>query len=534
MNSRTDEIFRILSGSRTPQDGKAKPDSGAKRSRQEEIADILSFPAVSHRSSGNAVGAALRGGPQKASPYGETGIPTAPEAKPLSQGGGGFSGGGSGRAGRAADDSAFSGMSGSFAKPESRNSQGGSPVAENDFSSTRGSFAKSEGQTELDRLKPVLEEAKRLQAERDRYISGAMRDPAKSYSAQTRLDHLLEKNGYGSIEELDNAVADYSLAATGKMSLGQTLNRTVFSDDWWKKVLSGGAEQWAGSQLNAAGTTAGNIESIGKESAGMVYENELRARNDWATTLEEAKTGVIQMDAEGIKEIENIIAYYDDQLLPSLRSGVQAYETLAEDSAAAADEITAKGMQNTEKAKEGLGWGGKLAVDLLTQGTMMALDKATGASSISLFTRGFGSGAQEARQAGASAQEQIAYGAAVGTVEALTEKLFDGLAGIYGKGAADKLVEDSIARMAKSREALIKSRCSDLRQKFSLARKKSAGILCVFQAFLTKTCGNLCREDGRGDLFRGSLGLDRQHCVCWPAASTREARKSCPMQSTRC
>ena len=329
-------------------------------------------------------------------------------------------------------------------------------------------------------------------------------------------------------------MADYSLAATGKMSLGQTLNRTVFSDDWWKKVLSGGAEQWAGSQLNAAGTTAGNIESIGKESAGMVYENELRARNDWATTLEEAKTGVIQMDAEGIKEIKNIIAYYDNQLLPSLRSGVQAYETLAEDSAAAADEITAKGMQNTEKAREGLGWGGKLAVDMLTQGTMMALDKATGASSISLFTRGFGSGAQEARQAGASAQEQIAYGAAVGTVEALTEKLFDGLAGIYGKGAADKLVEDTIAKLAKSREALIKSRCSDLRQKFSLARKKSAGILCVFQAFLTKTCGNLCREDGRGDLFRGSLGLDRQHCVCWPAASTREARKSCPMQSTRC
>ena len=93
MNS--NEIFRILSGSRTPQDGKAKPDSVAKRSRQEEIADILSFPAVSCRSSGNAVGAALRGGPQKASPYGETGIPAAPEAKPLSQGGGGFSGGGS-------------------------------------------------------------------------------------------------------------------------------------------------------------------------------------------------------------------------------------------------------------------------------------------------------------------------------------------------------------------------------------------------------------------------------------------------------
>lgn len=196
---------------------------------------------------------------------------------------------------------------------------------------------------------------------------------------------------------------------------------------------------------------AGNVESIGKESAGMVYENELRARNDWATTLEEAKTGVIKMDAEGIAEIEKILDYYDNTLLPSLRSGVQAYETLAEDSAAAADEITEKGQQNTEKAKEGLGWGGKLAVDVLTQGTMMALDKATGAPSISMFTRGFGSGAQEARQAGATAQEQIGYGAAVGTVEALTEKLFDGLAGIYGKGAADELVDATIAKLAKSR-----------------------------------------------------------------------------------
>ena len=54
------------------------------------------------------------------------------------------------------------------------------------------------------------------------------------------------------------------------------------------------------------------------------------------------------------------------------------------------------------------------------------------------------------------------------------------------------------------REALIQSTCSDLRQKFSLARKKSAGILCVFQTFLTKISGDLYREDGCGDLFRDS------------------------------
>ena len=215
-------------------------------------------------------------------------------------------------------------------------------------------ITQSQAQAELDRLKPVLEEAKQYENEMGRYRSGAGQDESLYISALTKRDSLLKKYGYSSVDELNKAVMDYTLASGNDLSFMQKLDRagytmeeglknTVLSGDWWKKVLSGGAEQWAGSQLNAAGTTAGNIESIGKEGAGMVYENELRARNDWATTLEEAKSGVIQMDAEGIKEIENIIAYYDNTLLPSLRSGVQAYETLAEDSAQAADEITVSG-----------------------------------------------------------------------------------------------------------------------------------------------------------------------------------------------
>ena len=57
------------------------------------------------------------------------------------------------------------------------------------------------------------------------------------------------------------------------------------------------------------------------------------------------------------------------------------------------------------------------------------------------------------------------------------------------------------------KEALIKSTRADLRRKFSLARKKSAEILCVFQAFLTKFSGDFRCEDARGDLFRGSQGI---------------------------
>ena len=60
-------------------------------------------------------GAVLGGGPQNGSPTGAT--------EPMGYGGGGFSGGGGGRDGRTADNSGFSGTSGSFAQPESQTVQ---------------------------------------------------------------------------------------------------------------------------------------------------------------------------------------------------------------------------------------------------------------------------------------------------------------------------------------------------------------------------------------------------------------------------
>ena len=187
--------------------------------------------------------------------------------------------------------SAPSTSSGAYAPPspqgEGRSAEQGTQA----LTAAKAQMTQSEAQAELDRLKPVLEEAKQYENKMGRYVSGAGRDPALYHSALTRRDSLLKKYGYSSVDELNKAVMDYTLASGNKLSLMQKLDRagsameeglknTVFSGDWWKNVILGGAEQWAGSQLNAAGTTAGNIESIGKEGAGMVYENELRARND--------------------------------------------------------------------------------------------------------------------------------------------------------------------------------------------------------------------------------------------------------------
>ncbi|MBR2928199.1 MAG: hypothetical protein IKC24_03470, partial [Oscillospiraceae bacterium] len=97
----------------------------------------------------------------------------------------------------------------------------------------------------------------------------------------------------------------------------------------------------------------------------------------------------------------------------------------------------------------------KLLFDAGIAGTQMASDVALGtltggSATIPLAIRSFGGGAQQARQAGATENQQIAYGTASALKEALTEKMFDGLAGVYGKGTADDFVDALARSFAKS------------------------------------------------------------------------------------
>lgn len=117
-----------------------------------------------------------------------------------------------------------------------------------------------------------------------------------------------------------------------------------------------------------------------------------------------------------------------------------------------ADSLARRGQANTERAKEGLGAVGRIGVDLASQGVQMAGDRLVGGpfSLAAMGARTFGSGAQEARQEGANLQQAAAYGAASAAVETLTEKMADGLAGIYGKGAADDVIRRAINKMTTS------------------------------------------------------------------------------------
>jgi len=137
-------------------------------------------------------------------------------------------------------------------------------------------------------------------------------------------------------------------------------------------------------------------------------------------------------------------------------SGVQGTQSGAAKAAAGlADELQQSAGKDIEAARRGAGAVGGLLVDAGVAGAQMLTDAAAnviapGMGLASMGYRAFGSGTQEARQAGASIGQQLGYGSAVAAVEMATEKLADGLAGIYGKGQADDIVRSAIDRMTAS------------------------------------------------------------------------------------
>lgn len=117
--------------------------------------------------------------------------------------------------------------------------------------------------------------------------------------------------------------------------------------------------------------------------------------------------------------------------------------------------LTAEAQAEENLANYGKGPVGKfvntLGVNATQMGGDLLLATATGGYPlIPLAVRAGGSAALESRDSGASLLRRAAYSVGTGGVEALTEKLSDGLAGIYGAGAADEIVEDVVAKLSKS------------------------------------------------------------------------------------
>lgn len=121
----------------------------------------------------------------------------------------------------------------------------------------------------------------------------------------------------------------------------------------------------------------------------------------------------------------------------------------------AAKKIDDSAVADINRAKTGLSKFGQAGVDIATNVIQMGFDAGVGAltgggSLASMFVRSAGGAMQKARDEGANTTQQTGFGLTSGLIEVVTEKLADGVAKIYGGGAADDVAEKLVRRFAKT------------------------------------------------------------------------------------
>lgn len=214
------------------------------------------------------------------------------------------------------------------------------------------------------------------------------------------------------------------------------------------RTVGGGAKQYGSSHLNTIGMVS---DALGGTAMSSVYESNIGMLDEEIAALERQAADTTLTEAERQEARDALgIAYgqrgiYEGAIRSGEATGKEVYKI--------ADAVAQSGAEDVERAKQGLGVLGQLGVDLGVQGTQMVLDRALGGDALSLLalgTRSFGGSAQEARQEGATREQAAFYGLGNAAVEVVAERIFDGLAGLYGKGGADEIVERLISRISKN------------------------------------------------------------------------------------
>lgn len=306
-----------------------------------------------------------------------------------------------------------------------------------------------------------------LESIRNKYLPGTSTSASASTNAQSATSQTNVSGGdalLGDIRRRYGVSNNEFVAGTAKSEVVVDPKKAEPKEEptFFERIgnmISGASKNYASGATDAAGVTA-DLLSAGTSKNFDVRMNEQmsiyqRNLDNLMADLAAAKT-----DAERNK-IEKQIQRTRDTIA---RLGA-AENGFAADTAAAAntlhktaDSLSESANEDITKAKEGLGFGGQLAVDLGVAGSQLAGDVLIGAATgggalIPMAIRSFGGSAQEARQNGANLGQQVAYGAGSAALSVGIEKLFNvakPLAKVFGKGIADDVVTKLSGRLAET------------------------------------------------------------------------------------
>lgn len=239
------------------------------------------------------------------------------------------------------------------------------------------------------------------------------------------------------------------------------------------KVISGAAKSAGSAYANLGGVLAegaGKLNTrIANQNAGDSLQSDHDAVKRYEKMLRDVKwANGKAMTAADVKQVQGYLASAKRRIAAHegyTKAVERSDKAVADKAYQKADRLSQSSAADVAQAKEGLGPVGQFAVDLGVQGVQMAGDVAASAvipgAGLALMTaRSAGSGAQQARQSGASYDQQLAYGLGSGALSLATEKISN-VAGpfkkAFGAGLADKAAGKLIAKFGESTAAQIMS-----------------------------------------------------------------------------
>lgn len=218
------------------------------------------------------------------------------------------------------------------------------------------------------------------------------------------------------------------------------------------KILTGAGKSAAGSYASALGTT----QAV---TGGVARKNYLtRDMEQWQKELETYRYQAKNADDPEEQKYFLRQAGETASRIEAAKENLKETETAGQAMQQTAKRLSEDAGRDIAQAKEGLGTVGSLLVDAGVAGTQMLGDAALGAVTgggtvLPLFLRSAGGAAQEAREAGATLGQQVAYGLGSGGVSAAAKRLLNvasPLKKIYGEGLFDRAVTKAAGKLGQS------------------------------------------------------------------------------------
>lgn len=232
------------------------------------------------------------------------------------------------------------------------------------------------------------------------------------------------------------------------------------------KVISGAAKSAGSAFTNLGGVLAegaGKLNTrIANQNAGESLQSDHDAVKRYEKMLRDVKwANGKAMTAADVKQVQSYLSAAKRRIAAHegyTKAVERSDKAVADKAYQKADRLSQSSAADVAQAKEGLGPVGQFAVDLGVQGVQMAGDVAASAvipgAGLALMTaRSAGSSAQRARQAGATYNQQLAYGLGSGALSLATEKISNVASPFkkaFGGGVLDNAINGALSKLNNS------------------------------------------------------------------------------------